>query len=160
MINYFSGFTALSRNLKSDIRNFPVIKVALVSDAATQFLKTGIKGIGIERGFNIDLFEADFNQVERQLLDLNSELFQYNPEFIIIFQSAQKLLNKYNAISEVNKSNLAIKRIEFLESACKNLNSKVIILNYPEIDDSIFGSYHSKVQHSFLYQINLFLVFQ
>jgi FkbH-like protein len=154
-MNYFSDFLALRENLKSDIRHFPVIKVALVSDAATQFLETGIKGIGIERGFNIDLFVADFNQVERQLLDMNSELFQYNPEFVIIFQSTHKLLNKYNSISEASKSNLAIERIEFLESACKNLNSKVIILNYPEIDDSIFGSYHSKLQHSFLYQIRM-----
>lgn len=153
MYNNISDFLTLKKNLKKDISSFSNLKVALLGDTATQFLITGIKGMGVERGFNIELFEADFNQVERQLLDPYSDLFKFNPEFIIIFQSTHKLLNKYNTSSEENQSNIAIERLKFIESACEYTNSKIIVLNYPEIDDSVFGSYHSKIDHSFVYQI-------
>ena len=41
----------------------PTIKVALLGDSATQLLGTAIRGMGVERGFCIDLWEADYNQV-------------------------------------------------------------------------------------------------
>ena len=69
-----STFQELKRNLKKDLTSLPTIKVALLGDTATQFLSIAIKGVGIERGYNIELFEAHFNQVERQFLDPSSEL--------------------------------------------------------------------------------------
>lgn len=63
------SFKELKRNLKKDVSNLPTIKVSLLGDSATQFLATGIKGMGIERGYNTDLFEAEYNQVERQVFD-------------------------------------------------------------------------------------------
>lgn len=47
--------------------------------------------MGVERGYNIDLFKAEYNQVERQLLDPTSDLYQFNSDFIVIFQSTHKL---------------------------------------------------------------------
>lgn len=70
-------FKQLKRNLKRDISALPTIKVSLLGDSATQFLATAIKGMGIERGYNIDLFEAEYNQVERQVLDPTSDLYSH-----------------------------------------------------------------------------------
>ena len=59
----------LKRNLKKDNSSLLSIKMALTGDTATQLLCTAIRGMGVERGYNIDLFEAEYNQVERQLFD-------------------------------------------------------------------------------------------
>ena len=67
-------YKELKKNLKKDVSGFPSVKVALVGDTATQFLATAICGMGVERGYHIDLFEAEYNQVERQFMDPTSEL--------------------------------------------------------------------------------------
>ena len=70
-------FKELKRNLKKEVPDYPIVRIALVGDTATQFLATAIKGMGIERGYQVDLFEAEYNQVERQFMDPTSESIAY-----------------------------------------------------------------------------------
>lgn len=148
--------TQLKRNLKSDLSGFPVVKVAIVGDTATQLLCTAIRGMGVERGYNIDLFEAEYNQVERQFLDPTSDLYQFNADFIVIFQSTHKLGEHHSMLSVEQQATLADDRINFLASICSNPaleGKKIIYFNYPEIEDTVFGSYANKVVSSFTYQV-------
>lgn len=70
-------FKTLKRNLKKDTSRLSQLKLSLIGDSATQFLAIAIKGMGIERGYNVNLFEAEYNQVERQVFDPSSELYQH-----------------------------------------------------------------------------------
>lgn len=149
-------FTQLKRNLKSDLSGLPTFKVAVVGDTATQLLCTAIRGMGVERGYNIDLFEAEYNQVERQFLDPTSDLYQFNADFIVIFQSTHKLGEHHSMLSAEQQSTLADDRVNFLASICSNPaleGKKIIYFNYPEIEDTVFGSYANKVVSSFTYQV-------
>lgn len=148
-----SNFKTLKKNLKKDISMLPSVKVALLGDTATQFLTTAIKGVGIERGFNINLFEADYNQVERQLLDETSDLYDFNANYIIVFQSSHKLLSRYNRLPVEEQHLLADNRLSFIESIAKNTKSRIIYYNYPEIDDTVYGSYSNRGESSFTFQI-------
>ena len=58
----------LKKKAKQMLPDKPTVKLALLGDTATQLLATGIQGMGIERGYNIDLLEAEYNQVERQFM--------------------------------------------------------------------------------------------
>ena len=150
------SFKEIKRNLKQDLTGLPSIKVALVGDTATQFLATAIKGMGVERGYNIDLFEAEYNQVERQLLDPTSDLYQFNADFIVIFQSTHKLGEHHSMLSTEQQASLADERISFLASVCETpalAGKKIIYFNYPEIEDTVFGSYANKVDSSFTFQV-------
>jgi predicted enzyme involved in methoxymalonyl-ACP biosynthesis len=89
-------FNKLKKNRKKDHSGFKMIKVALLGDTATQFIAQAIEGMGVEFSLNIQLFEADFNQIDRQILDLGSELYDFNPEIVLVFESSHKLLQKYN----------------------------------------------------------------
>ena len=51
-------YKELKKNLKKDLGGFPEVKISLVGDTATQFLATSIRGMGVERGYHIHLFEA------------------------------------------------------------------------------------------------------
>lgn len=149
-------FTQIKKKLKGNTENLPSIKLALVGDTATQLLATAIKGMGIERGYNINLFEAEYNQVEQQFMDPSSDLYMFDAEFIIIFQSTHKLGEKHSLLDTESQAMLADERLAFIESIAANPaldGKKIICLNYPEIDDTVFGSYANKVQSSFSYQV-------
>ena len=148
-----TDFKQLKRYLKRNLSDMPVIKVSLLGDSATQFLATAIKGMGIERGYNIDLFEAEYNQVERQVLDPTSELYEHNAKYTIVFQSTHKLLEKYAMMTTEEQIRLADERLDFIRTICTQVPGHIIYYNYPEIDDTVFGSYANKVQNSFTYQV-------
>ena len=146
----------LKKLAKKSIAGGPIIKIALVGDTATQLLATAIQGTGIERCCKIDLFEAEYNQVERQLLDPTSDLYQFNADFIVIFQSTHKLGEHHSMLNTEQQAVLADDRINFLTSICSNPaleGKKIIYFNYPEIEDTVFGSYANKVVSSFTYQV-------
>lgn len=146
----------LKRNLKKDNSGLPSIRMALVGDTATQLLCTAIRGMGVERGYNIDLYEAEYNQVEQQLLIPNSELYQFDADFIVVFQSTHKLGEHHSMLSTDQQAMLAEDRVGFLSSVCENpalTGKKIIYFNYPEIGDTVFGSYSNKVDSSFTFQV-------
>src|SRR5690554_1090977 len=148
-----SDFKVLRKKARIGSTGLPTLKVALLGDTATQFLAVALKGIGLERGYNLDLFEADYNQVERQLLDTTSELHDFNAEYIIVFQSTHKLLTTFNKMDPEQQSLLADQRVEFVKNITAVTDRKLIYFNYPEIEDTIFGSYSNKVESSFTYQV-------
>lgn len=151
--NMVISFKELKRNLKKDVSGFPSIKIALLGDTATQLLAVAIRGMGYSRGYNIELFEADFNQIERQVMDPNSDLHNFRAQYTIVFQSTHKLLEKYSLMSSAQQANLSEQRLGFVQTLCNSVSGRIIYYNYPEIDDAVFGSYANKVSTSFLYQI-------
>lgn len=146
-------FKELKRNLKKDNSSLPEIKVSVVGDTATQFLATAIQGEAIERGYRIDMFEAEYNQVERQIMDATSDLYQFGAKYTVVFQSTHKLLEEYSLKPASEWGNLAEERLSFVRSVCESIQGKIIYYNYPEIGDGVFGSYENKVFSSFIYQI-------
>ena len=151
------SFSQLKKNLKNDFSNFKLIKVAILGDTATQFLSQAIRGMGYEKEFDLQIWEADFNQIERQVYDLNSELYEFHPEIVIVFQSSNKLLGKYNKIKNQEHNSLATNEMELIENLysnlTENLNAKIIYYNYTEIDDAVFGNYANAIESSFLFQL-------
>jgi len=150
-------FSVLKKNLKKDYSNLKKLKLALLGDTATQFLTQAIRGAGFDKGFDLDVFEADFNQIERQIFDPNSDLHESQSEYIIIFQSSHKLLGKYNKLKADSQYSLATKELEsistFYNVLSENQNVKIIYYNYSEIDDAVFGNFANKTESSFLYQL-------
>ena len=131
-------------------------RMALVGDTATQFLTTALRGEAIFRGFDLNLFEAEYNQVERQFLDPSSELYAFDAEYIVLFQSTHKLGEYHSMQADSEQIMVADKRLNFIASVCQNpqlSGKKIICMNYPEIEDTVFGSYANQVESSFTYQV-------
>ena len=150
-------FSQLKKNLKKDYSSLKVIKVAILGDTATQFLLQALRGAGYDYGFDLQIWEADFNQIERQVFDPTSELYRFKPEIVIVFQSAHKLLATYNKLKPDIYSSLAAYQLELVDNLnstiSSRLQSKIIYYNYTEINDAVFGNYANKVASSFLYQL-------
>lgn len=144
-------FKQIKRLLKRDLSGLLEVKVALLGDTATQFLATAIKGVGAERGYKINLFEAEYNQVERQVLDPTSDLHAFDAKYTVVFQSTHKLLCK--ELENERISELASERLQFVRTLCETIEGKIIYFNYPEIDDTVFGQYENRTELSFTWQV-------
>lgn len=149
-------FGELKKKLKTKVEFTNSIKIALIGDTATQFLATAIKGMGVVRGYNIDLLETEYNQVERQFMDPTSELYAFDADILVVFQSTHKLGEHHSMLAVDQQLTLADDRLWFVASICENpalANKKIIYFNYPEIEDTVFGSYANKVNSSLSYQV-------
>ncbi len=147
------SFQQLKRLQKQFPEDLPKVKVALLGDSAMQLLATALKGEGMARGLALDLFEAEYNQVERQVLDPTSELYGFDADFTVIFQSSHKLLEKFSLADAGARASLAEERLDFVRTLCRSQKGRIIYYNYPEIGDGVFGSYQNKVESSFIYQV-------
>ena len=149
------SFHTLKKLAKERLPQAPVLKVALLGDSATQFLGLALKGAAVREGFCLDLWEADFNQVERQVLDPGSELHRFGADYVILFQSAHKLLNTYSRYEPQERIHLAQNRIDLLHQLIAQIlpPTRIICFNYAEIDDQVWGNYAAKREDSFQEQV-------
>ena len=151
-----NSFQELKKAIKKCPEGLPKIKIALLGDTATQFLATALRGMAVEKGYYVNLFEAEYNQVERQFLDPTSELYEFDADFIVVFQSTHKLGEHHSALATEQQEQLADERLQFVTGICANPaleGKKIIYFNYPEIEDTVFGSYANKVESSFTFQV-------
>lgn len=150
-------FFQLKKNLSKDFSGCQVFRVAVLGDTSTQFLVQALRGCGYEAGLDLQIWEAEYDQISRQVQDPESGLYQYKPEIIILFQSTHKLLNRYNKLPADQQANLAAETLENLEvltsTLSAKLNAKIIYYNFPEIDDAVFGNHANKTGSSFLFQL-------
>jgi FkbH-like protein len=150
-------FLQLKKNIKRDFSNLKKIKIAVLGDTATQFLVQAIRGAGYDQGLDLEIFEADFNQIDQQILDPNSELYQFNAEVVLIFEATHKLLQKYNKKNPSSRVHFAEDVISHTQQLISTLqsktNAKIIFCNYTEENDHVFGQYAGKVEASFIFQL-------
>jgi FkbH-like protein len=150
-------FKDLKENLSKDFSSLPIRRLALLGDSATQFLSKAIKGFGYEEKINFEIFEAEFDQLDRQIFDSASELYASKPEFIVLYLSSEKLLNRFAATPIESRNAFGDHVISEIrnwwETIAKYSPAKIIQMNFIEINDAIFGHFSTKVPSSFPFQI-------
>ena len=152
-----ADFNTIKKNLKKDYSGFKRIRLALMGDSATQLFCIALRGWAFEAKIDLDIFEADYDQIERLIFDTSSGLYTFNPDFIVIFQSTRKLKRQFYKLSGIPVHEFALNHLEFVEQAYSVINANtratVIYLNFNELDDREFGNYSNKTTASFLYQL-------
>jgi FkbH-like protein len=156
-MNPFKSFPELKKNLKCDFSTLGNIKTAVLGDSSTQFLVQALRGAGYDAGIDLQIWESDFNQIERQIFDPSSELYTNRPEIVIIFQSSHKLLQRFNKRKKEDHGRFAASELASIrrmyDTLQNGLKAKIIYYNYTEIDDAVFGNFSSKFESSFLFQL-------
>ena len=151
------SFVELKKNAKKDMKNLKNYKIAILGNCSTQHLSTALKGYGYKEGYNLDIFDADYNQIDAQVMDDNSELYNHAPNSVLIYMSTEKLFENFCQLELQNRNNFAENILNQIETYWNTINSKlktnIMQFNFVEIDDKIFGNYSNKVSNSFIYQI-------
>lgn len=153
----YSSFASLKSNCKKDMSQLKEYRLALLGDSATQHLATALRGCGYEHGYRIEMFDADYNQIDAQILDTSGELYAHKADAALLFMCSEKLFDTWcdTPIAE---------RTVFAETMCEKIkgywsavmhNSKMRVLqfNFIEYTDGIFGSFGARNNASFVYQV-------
>lgn len=155
----FTELTKLARR-SVDSASF---RLAVVGDCATQHISSALKGFGAFSGMPCDVFDADYDQIRAQITDPSSEVYSFNPDFLVVINCTERLWEQYCSDSE--RESFAERKAEEIKAlwtafSTNSPESKLLQFNFPEMDDRVFGNYSQKVSSSFLYQtrkLNLLL---
>lgn len=151
-----NDFRTLQKNSRKEC-NGAKASICIMGDVATQFLAQSVKGYGYECNLNLNVVDIDYNQIDMQTMDADSELYTSKSAYILIYMSAEKLYEKFCHTDISLRDKFAEIQIEYIKEVHNrinsNINSKILQFNFIEINDNVFGSYGSKVPVSFIFQI-------
>lgn len=149
------SFSELKKNTRKDFTGFKKLRVAVLADSASQLFCIALRGYGYTVKLDIDIWEADYNQIKSSIYDDTSELYSFQPHYTIIFNGAAKFLNNFYSCS-AGQNGFAEQQIQETESLLQVINNKIttrlIVTNIPEINDNVYGNFANKLQISSLYQ--------
>lgn len=148
-------FTRLKKNCRIDLADGRECRLAILGDCATQHLATAIRGYGVEEHIRFTVFDADYNQIDAQLMDEQSEFYASKSQFTVIFMCVEKL---YHAFCETQDraafADTIYQKIRgYWELINVHTQTTVIQFTFAENDDRVFGNYACKTNISFLYQV-------
>ncbi len=153
------SFRALQKEAKKIDSNARKVRVAVLGNHTTTFFSKALKNQLTVAGFDTQVYESDYDQIDITIIDAESGLYEFDPEVIIIFESALKLKDKFYAIED-NQSraqfykdiNESVKnRVSLIRA--NNSRAKIIYFSYELIDDQLYGNLFSKIPHSFYKQL-------
>ena len=150
------SFLQLKRLAQKNTEGLYSYKLAVLGEFATQHFCLALKGYAIKQGIALDIFEADYNQIDAQLSDPASVLYSFKPHAVLIGICTEVLFERYCTLPLSQRGSLADQCVEQFkhrwEAIASNLGSVILQLNYAEQDDRIWGDYACKKQESFLFQ--------
>ena len=150
------GFAKLNQLARTPVEGG--VRLAVAGDCATQHIAAALRGYGVYTDFPMQVFDADYDQVRAQLTDPDSELYGFDPAFLLLVFSVERLWADYCACEQREQfAEQKLAEIELYWNAfhARLPGAKLLQCNYPELDDRVFGNFALKVRSSFLYQLRL-----
>ena len=149
-------FKQLKKLAKTDLSQLPPYKLAVMGDCATQHLATALRGYGAHIGLGLSVFDADYNQIDAQVMDPGSELYHFTPNAVLIQMCTEKLYESFCGTPLHRRAFFAEDVYNRITRIWDQLNAQirttVLQCNFPLLDDGAFGQYGSKTADSFLFQ--------
>lgn len=149
-------FQQLKKLSKTDASALPQYSLAVLGDCATQHLATALRGYGVSVGIRLNVFDADYDQIDAQVMAPDSELYRFAPQGVLLQMCTEKLQEAfYDRLPEARASFAedTYARIRQIWSRIgSRIPATVLQCNFPLIDDGVFGQFGNKTEQSFLFQ--------
>src|ERR1700704_310786 len=147
----YAALLAESRRLDSAGRGKSKIKVALLSDAATQRLVPILRVLFARQGVDAEIYEGPFDAIELEVYDRNSGLYKFQPQVVVLLNCVQALRADFlrpetNAAAFVDTTSERIARIWSAIQA--NIPATIIQSNFVLPYERFFGNFDQKVPQS------------
>ncbi|MBO5552020.1 MAG: HAD family hydrolase [Lachnospiraceae bacterium] len=149
-------FRELTKAAKKDIEGREY-RLAVLGNCATQFFSQCIAGYARLEGMNLKVFDADYDQIEAQLIDPSSETYSFAPDYILLYLASDRLYEEFMGLDirerEGFADNVLSRLVSFWDMAGSRCGAKILQMGFSETDDRAFGNYGNRVPVSFTYQI-------
>ena len=150
-------FKELKKLVKADKNGMPTVKLTLMGDCATQLLAVALRGYGADIGLDLQVFDVDYNQLDAQTMDENSELYNSKPEYVLIQMCSEKLYETFCSSPLAERANFAEitmqKIARYWALIGQHCNARILQFDFVPINDAVFGNFGLKTPVSFEYQL-------
>lgn len=132
-------------------------RFALLGDCATQLLATAIRGYALEMNLPLRVFEADYDQIDAQLMDTGSEFYAFVPETVLLYRCTEKLYERFVRTPLDARAAFAETEIEKIRAEWARVQhgtkADILFFAFLPMDDGVFGSYALREGSAFPYQL-------
>ena len=132
-------------------------RFALLGDCATQLLATAIRGYALEMNLPLHVFEADYDQIDAQLMDTGSEFYAFAPETVLLYRCTEKLYERFVRTPLDARAAFAETEIEKIRAEWARVQhgtkADILFFAFLPMDDGVFGSYALREGSAFPYQL-------
>lgn len=140
--------------LKDGVASLPEhakkIRIAIMADCAVQQLSSLFKILAARYGVDAQIFEGDYDSIDLEILNPQSQLYDFDPQYLILIMSAEKL--KSRLYESKDRSNFAVDAIARLENLWLQFSARcqatIIQSTFVLPSDRAFGNYEFKVADS------------
>ena len=149
-------FQQLKKLSKTDASALPQYSLAVLGDCATQHLATALRGYGVSAGIRLNVFDADYDQIDAQVMAPDSELYRFAPQGVLLQMCTEKLQEAFYDRPPEARASFAEDTYARIRQIWSRIGSRipatVLQCNFPLIDDGVFGQFGNKTEQSFLFQ--------
>ena len=149
-------FKELRKHSRTTIDGTPR-RLAILGNVSTQFLAVAIRGYTAIENLPLTVYDADYNQIEAQLLDPTSEVYNFEPDSILLWLGTDKLYEDFLDLPLEARSGFASSIMQkitmYWDLIAQHSKANILQMNFTEIDDKALGNYSCKADSAFVYQI-------
>lgn len=149
-------FQQLKKLSKTDASALPQYSLAVLGDCATQHLAMALRGYGVSVGIRLNVFDADYDQIDAQVMAPDSELYRFAPQGVLLHMCTEKLQEAFYDRPPEARASFAEDTYARIRQIWSRIGSRipatVLQCNFPLIDDGVFGQFGNKTEQSFLFQ--------
>ncbi|MEO0470532.1 MAG: HAD-IIIC family phosphatase [Bacteroidota bacterium] len=133
------------------------MRIAVLGHRSTQFLTKYLRQAGLVNGLKLEIYEADYDQVDLEILNPQSGLYESQADAIFIIHSERKLRNQFYALEGEQKRNFAQEILTIYEQQVEQIiaqhSAQIIFTNLEILPDAIFGHFANQTSTAFLNQL-------
>lgn len=153
-----NDFNTLKKAARKSDPGLPAYKLAVIGNCATQHIATAIKGEAFLRGLSIDVFDADYDQIDAQTLDGGSELYSFAPNAVLLVMCTEKLYEGFCSTPMEKRPSFAddtIARIRmYWTLISEKLQTSILQFSFAYLNDGSMGNYALREPCAFSYQLS------
>ncbi len=145
--NRIADYAELSRAGRNlDSQGLPKLRVALLSDAATQLLVPVLRELFRRAGVAAEIYEAPFAAIELEVFNPSSSLYAFKPEVVVLLNSTQALRPSFfqNGVTPDFVGDLEGRIVGVWDAIRSNTSALIIQSTYVMPYERLFGNYDLK----------------
>jgi FkbH-like protein len=126
------------------------VRLAVLADFTTQHLGTVLKALFARNGVRLEIYEADYDSIDTEILNPDSRLYAFEPKYVAILVATEKFKTRlYKAEDRLGLADQTVERfISLWETLKIHRHVTVIQGNFVTPSERAFGHYEMKVPDS------------
>jgi FkbH-like protein len=128
------------------------VRIALVSDAATQQFVPVLRTLFSENAVTAEIYEAPFDAMELEVINPASGLYAFKPEVVVLIHSTQALRARYY---EQGMAPEFDRLCRIWDALAAHGSARIVQCNFPMPYERPFGQFDQKIHQSLYAEIQL-----